>query len=70
MGNYGKPRLTKFLPSTPCTPTMREQMLSKAKEKGVSLAELQREAFTLFLSQNSSNAIEKSRKHIEKEQAS
>jgi dsDNA-binding SOS-regulon protein len=62
MGNYGKARYTQFLPSTPCKPEMRDEMLELARKKGVSLAELQREAFSLFLSQNYSNAIDNSRK--------
>lgn len=65
MGNYGKARLTKFLPSTPCTPDMRTKMLDLAHERGVSLAEIQREAFSLFLSENYSIAIDYSRKSIE-----
>ena len=48
---------TELLPSTPSTPEMREQMLHVAQERGVSLAEVQREAFSLFLSANYSKAI-------------
>lgn len=44
-------RLDALLPATPCTPQMREKMRELAQREGASLAELQRAAFSLFLSQ-------------------
>lgn len=40
-----------FLPATPCTRQQREQVESVAESEGTSLAEVVREAVTLFLSQ-------------------
>lgn len=50
--------MTAFLPATPCTPEMRDRMVSIAEEKGKSLAELQREALTLFFSQSDTDCIQ------------
>lgn len=47
-------KLTAQLPPTPCTPAMREQMVSFAEKEGRALADVQREAFSLFLSMNDS----------------
>jgi len=44
--------LVSQLPPTPCTLEMRERMLEIADMQGKSIAEVQREAFALFLSQN------------------
>ncbi len=46
------------LPATPCTPQLRQTMFDLADEQGVSVAELQRNAITLFLATNYSKAIE------------
>jgi len=43
------------LPATPCYLDVRKQMVEIAKREGVSLAEVQRAAFSLFLSTFSSN---------------
>lgn len=40
---------TTQLPATPCTEAMRQQIIARAKEKGVHVAQIQREAFSLFL---------------------
>lgn len=42
---------TSQLPATPCTTDMRKKMESVALSKGVSLAEIQRVAIDIFLSQ-------------------
>ncbi len=55
------------LPATPCTTDMRAGILELAKARGVSLAEIQREALTLFLSENYSIAIENNRRDMEAE---
>lgn len=46
------------LPATPVTNNMRSQFEEIARSKKAGLAEIQRQAFALFLSQNYSNAIE------------
>lgn len=51
-----KAKFTVLLPATPCTPEMKEVMQNIAKEKEVSIASLQREAYSLFLSRNVSKA--------------
>lgn len=51
-------RFDSLLPATPCTPKMREEMQELAKREGVSLAELQRAAFSLFLSEDAKLVIE------------
>lgn len=56
--NTRKPKFTFFLPATPVTESMGEQIRIIAGERGVSVAEVQREAFSLFLRQNASLAIE------------
>jgi len=38
------------LPPTPCTRDMRERIVRVADERAISIAEVQREAFALFLS--------------------
>lgn len=43
-------RFTTSLPATPCTEVMRAKILNLAEEQEVSLAQLQRSAFNLFLS--------------------
>ena len=49
--------LSDFLPSTPCTPEMRNQVVEVAQKTWKSLAEIQREAIDLFLSGNYSKTI-------------
>lgn len=50
---------TAQLPATPCTPEMRKNVSKLAKDKGVTLAEIQRVAMHFFLSkiatENSNN---------------
>lgn len=48
--------LTERLPATPCTPEMRERFLSIVDSEGKSIAEMQRTAFSLFLSSFASKA--------------
>lgn len=50
-------RLTAQLPPTPCTPDMRAAVINEAEKRGVSIADVQRQAFTLFLAQFDSNTI-------------
>lgn len=45
------------LPPTPCTPEMRQDMVAAADVRGVSIAELTREAISLFLSKIDSNSV-------------
>ena len=42
--------LTVTLPPTPCTPEMREDLVGLARQRNQTIAEIQREAFSLFLS--------------------
>ncbi|MDX2137950.1 MAG: hypothetical protein SF123_07625 [Chloroflexota bacterium] len=49
--------LTKLLPPTPVTEQMRDDVVSLATKKNVSIADIQRSAIALFLSRNDSNAI-------------
>lgn len=44
-----KPVMTALLPATPCTPEMATQFRTIAEKEGRSLADLQRQAFSLFL---------------------
>lgn len=47
---------TEQMPPTPCTPDMRRNLYDIALERGVSLASIQREAYSLFLSEIGSKA--------------
>lgn len=51
-------KFTEFLPSTPCTPEMRSQIVEIAGEQGRSVADVQRNAFAFFLQSNYSKTIE------------
>jgi len=42
--------LTAQLPPTPCTPQMREKLVEVARQRNITIAEIQRQAFSLFLS--------------------
>lgn len=42
--------MTELLPSIPCTPEMRAQVVEVADRHGVSMADIVRDAITLFLS--------------------
>jgi len=57
MATHRKPVFIETLPPTPCSPTMREQMVKVAEEQNISLAAVQRRAFALFLSGNDSKTI-------------
>jgi len=46
-----------ILPATPCPAELRKRIEQAARKKGVSIAEIQREAFTFFLSGNYSETI-------------
>lgn len=52
-----KKRLTARLPATPCTQQMRDAFEKLAKENDCDLAELQRAAFSLFLSSSDTRSI-------------
>lgn len=51
-----KRKLSSQLPPTPVTPEMREQVIKYATSRGVSVAEIQREALAIFLRRNVSKA--------------
>lgn len=57
-------KLTSSLPPTPCTPDMRAKVEQISKDKGVSLAEIQRDAITLFLARNERQTIKNVKKSI------
>jgi hypothetical protein len=44
--------MTEQLPPTPCTPEMREKVVKVADKRGVSMADIMRDAITLFLLEN------------------
>jgi hypothetical protein len=57
MSRTYKAKYESMLPATPCSPELRKQIEQAAKQRGVSIAEIQREAFTFFLSGNYSQTI-------------
>lgn len=57
MATSKKPVLTAQLPPTPCTPEMRKQLVEFARQNNRTIADIQREAFSLFLSKLDSYAI-------------
>lgn len=54
-----KRRMAALLPPTPCTKEMRERLVEVAGKQGKSIAQIQREAVTLFLSRFYTESIEK-----------
>lgn len=52
-----KKKLSAWLPPTPCTPEMREELIAVATREGRSLADLQRTAISLFLSVSDGETI-------------
>lgn len=56
-----KRELTAQLPITPCTQKMRDAILALADERSVSIAHVQREAYSLFLASINSKASENSK---------
>lgn len=52
-----KKRMSAQLPPTPCTPEMREQMVMIAGIQGRSIADVQRDAISLFLSISDNKTI-------------
>lgn len=50
-------RLTEQLPPTPCTPAMSQGIRGVAEELNISTAEVQRAAYSLFLSDDYSKTI-------------
>lgn len=66
-----KRRMSAFLPPTPCTQDMRTKLVAVAEEQGKSIAQVQREAVSLFLSGFNTYCIETAPDRIrEQEQAS
>jgi dsDNA-binding SOS-regulon protein len=57
-------KLTSSLPPTPCTPDMRARVEKISKDKGVSLAEIQRDAIALFLAKSERKSISTVKKSI------
>ena len=53
------------LPRTPCTPEMYKRILEIADKQGISIAEVQRTAFSLFLSQTDSKSVNIDREPVE-----
>jgi hypothetical protein len=51
--------LTAQLPPTPCTPEMRETLVGIAKQRNITIAEIQRLAFSLFLSSSDTSSVKK-----------
>lgn len=59
-----KRKYTEFLPPTPCTSGMKEDLTAYASESGISLAEAIRSAVGLFLAENDTKSIGNSIKSI------
>lgn len=57
MANNRRPVFVSLLPATPCTPEMREELTKVADENNISMAEVLRRAFALFLQGNDSKTI-------------
>lgn len=62
-----KKRMDQQLPPTPCTQKMRESLIKIAEREGRSIADLQREAISLFLSGFDTNSIRVNRDSINQE---
>lgn len=58
------------LPPTPCTPEMRQDMVNVADARGVSIAELMREAISLFLTKNDRKSLISESEKFKREDAS
>lgn len=56
MSRTKRPQYTDRLPGTPCTPQMREKVVNLAQREGLSIADIQRRAYTIFLSSFVSDA--------------
>lgn len=52
MSRTYKAKYPNLLPATPCSPEMDEQIRHIAAEQGISVADVQRAAFSLFLRRN------------------
>lgn len=50
-------KLIDRLPQTPCTPEMKAAVLAIAESQGRSIADIQRDAITLFLRKNGTKSI-------------
>lgn len=64
-----KRRMTAFLPPTPCTPEMRQRVEAYAEKEGRSIAEVQRDALSLFFARIDTNGVNNDTERV-KEQAS
>ncbi len=62
--NSTKRAFRAWLPPTPCFPEMRESLIRIAEKQGKSLAQVQREAFALFLQTDDTNSITSATSHI------
>jgi hypothetical protein len=49
--------LTAWLSATPCTPEMRQEVIAVASKRKLSVAEIQRQAISLFLSTSDRQSI-------------
>lgn len=70
MKEYTKKKMSAWLPPTPCTPEMRNNLIEVAKREGKSIADVQRSAFSLFLSTDVSETNASESLTINEEQAS
>lgn len=68
MATSKKAVLTAQLPPTPCTPQMREMLVEVARQRNITIAEIQRQAFSLFLSDIDRKSIEFESKALFQEQ--
>lgn len=55
--NKTKRRMSASLPRTPCTPELRDRMVTYAAKEGRSLTDIQRDAIALFLSKNDTQSV-------------
>lgn len=65
MATSKRPVLTAQLPPTPCTPEMRKDVVGLAEKQNITIAEIQRQAFALFLRVNDTNCINEETKFTE-----
>lgn len=52
-----KRRMSAFLPPTPCTPELRQAVQKFAEDHGRSIADIQRDALSLFLLRDDTDSV-------------
>lgn len=70
MSKSTKRKMIARLPATPCHQKMRDDIIGVAEERGVSIVEIQRQAYALFLSTTAKNCSSEAQNVSELERAS